>query len=181
MHSHRTPAIARIDFERRNPWKSDRSFVLWSGWHRPRCPTVDTPFKLATFEAGGKTRLGMLVAGTERLLDIAEASSRLEREQRLAAFAIPADMRGLIEEYSRVSPRLYQIANFYKSARLEDGFSFPADRVSIKAPIKYPWNLPPPRPTTRPTPRRWPGRSPGPPRPPEGLLPPAGAGFRRST
>jgi 2-keto-4-pentenoate hydratase/2-oxohepta-3-ene-1,7-dioic acid hydratase in catechol pathway len=101
----------------------------------------DTAFKLATFEAGGKTRLGMLVAGTDRLLDISEANARLEREHRLPAVAIPADMRGLIEEYSRISPRLYQIANFFKSARLEDGFSFPENEVSLKAPIKYPWNL----------------------------------------
>jgi len=116
--------------------------AFWSGLASAQVSDrPDAPFKLATFEAGGKTRLGMLVSGTERLLDIAEANSRLEREQRLAAVAIPADMRGLIEEYSRVSPRLYQIANFFKSARLEDGFSFPADRASIKAPIKYPWNL----------------------------------------
>jgi 2-keto-4-pentenoate hydratase/2-oxohepta-3-ene-1,7-dioic acid hydratase in catechol pathway len=101
----------------------------------------DTAFKLATFEAAGKTRLGMLIAGTDRILDIAEASSRLERDQRLSAVSIPGEMRGLIEEYGRVSPRLYQIANFYKSARLEDGFSFPESQVSFKAPIKYPWNL----------------------------------------
>ncbi len=101
----------------------------------------DTAFKLATFEAGGKTRLGMLIAGTDRILDIAEASARLERSEKLPAVAIPAEMRGLIEEYARLSPRLYQVANFYESAKLEDGFSFPEDRVSLRAPIKYPWNL----------------------------------------
>jgi 2-keto-4-pentenoate hydratase/2-oxohepta-3-ene-1,7-dioic acid hydratase in catechol pathway len=101
----------------------------------------DTPFKLATFEAGGKTRLGMLVAGTERLLDIAQANARLERAERLSPVAIPADMRSLIEEYPRVSSRLYQIANFYKSAPLGDDFSFPVAAAAIKAPIKYPWNL----------------------------------------
>jgi 2-keto-4-pentenoate hydratase/2-oxohepta-3-ene-1,7-dioic acid hydratase in catechol pathway len=99
------------------------------------------PFKLATFEAGGRVRLGMLVAGTDRLLDISEANARLERSERLPTVAIPADMRGLIEEYSRVSPRLYQIANFYKNAKLDDSFSYPFDSVSLKAPIKYPYNL----------------------------------------
>jgi hypothetical protein len=101
----------------------------------------DTPFKLATFEAGGKARLGMLVAGTERLLDIAEANARLERTEGLPPVAMPADMRALIEEYPRVSPRLYQIANFYRSAPHEVAFSFPAREAAIKAPIKYPWNL----------------------------------------
>jgi 2-keto-4-pentenoate hydratase/2-oxohepta-3-ene-1,7-dioic acid hydratase in catechol pathway len=106
--------------------------------------TPDTPFKLATFEAGGKQRVGMLVAGTDRLLDIAEASARLEKEKGLPRVSIPGDMRSLIEEYAAVSPRLYQIANFYQSAALGEGgegFSFPSDRVSIKAPIQYPYNL----------------------------------------
>jgi 2-keto-4-pentenoate hydratase/2-oxohepta-3-ene-1,7-dioic acid hydratase in catechol pathway len=41
-----------------------------------------------------------------------------------------------------VSPRLYQIANYFKDAKL-DGvpFAFTADAVAIKAPIKYPYNL----------------------------------------
>jgi 2-keto-4-pentenoate hydratase/2-oxohepta-3-ene-1,7-dioic acid hydratase in catechol pathway len=116
--------------------------ALWSGAASAQVSDrPDTPFKLATFEAGGKTRVGMRVEGTDRLLDISEANARLEREAKLPAVAIPAEMRALIEDYPRVSPRLYQIANFYKTARLEDGFSFPDDRVSIKAPIKYPWNL----------------------------------------
>jgi 2-keto-4-pentenoate hydratase/2-oxohepta-3-ene-1,7-dioic acid hydratase in catechol pathway len=116
--------------------------AFWSGAASAQVSDrPDTPFKLATFEAGGKIRLGMRVEGTDRLLDISEANARLEREAKLPAVAIPSEMRALIEEYSRVSPRLYQIANFYKTAKLEDGFSFPEDRVSIKAPIKYPWNL----------------------------------------
>src|SRR5262245_27397201 len=116
--------------------------AFWSGaaWAQVS-DRPDTPFKLATFEAGGKTRLGMRVEGTDRLLDISETNARLEREAKLPAVAIPSEMRLLIEEYARVSPRLYQIANFYKSARLEDGFSFPDGSTSIKAPIKYPWNL----------------------------------------
>jgi 2-keto-4-pentenoate hydratase/2-oxohepta-3-ene-1,7-dioic acid hydratase in catechol pathway len=101
----------------------------------------DTPFKLATFEASGKTRLGMLVAGTDRLLDIGEANARLEKARSLPAVSIPSEMRALIEEYGRVSPRLYQIANFYKSEPLGDDFSFAADKAAIRAPIKYPYNL----------------------------------------
>ena len=100
----------------------------------------ETPFKLATFETAGKVRLG-LVVGT-RVIDIAAASAALVADQRVAAVSIPIDMRGLIERYARVAPRLYQIANYYKDARLGGAaFAFDVDKVSIKAPIKYPYNL----------------------------------------
>ena len=72
--------------------------------------TPDTPFKLATFEAQGKTRLG-IVLGT-RVLDIDAASKDLVGRAKVPAVAIPADMRTLIEQYGTVSPRLYQIANY---------------------------------------------------------------------
>ncbi len=100
----------------------------------------DTPFKLATFEARGKTRLG-LVLGT-RMLDIHEASAELTRKAGVAAIAIPADLRTLIEEYPRLSPRLYQIANYFRDIKLgEAPFAFDTAQSAIKAPIKYPYNL----------------------------------------
>src|SRR5262245_47121422 len=51
-------------------------------------------------------------------------------------------MRALIEQYETLSPRLYQIANYFKSATT-DGlpFAFDVAKVSFKAPIKYPWNV----------------------------------------
>lgn len=101
----------------------------------------DSPFKLATFEAGGKTRLGMLIEAKDRLLDIREANARLEKEQKLSAVAIPGDMRALIEEYAKLSPRLYQIANFYKTAQVGDDVSYPTSRVTMRPPIQYPYNL----------------------------------------
>ena len=99
----------------------------------------DTPFKLATFEAAGKTRLG-LVLGT-RVFDIAGANADLTQKAGVAAVRIPAEMRELIEQYARVSPRLYQIANYYKDAKEAAPFAFEVDKVAIKAPIKYPYNL----------------------------------------
>jgi len=99
-----------------------------------------TPFKLATFEAGNTTRLGLVVGG--RVIDIAAANAALASAEHLDAVRIPADMRALIEEYARVAPRLYQIANYYTGARLAGArFAFDADKVSFKAPIKYPYNL----------------------------------------
>jgi 2-keto-4-pentenoate hydratase/2-oxohepta-3-ene-1,7-dioic acid hydratase in catechol pathway len=100
----------------------------------------DTPFKLATFETAGKARVG-LVLGT-RVLDIAAANAALVADQHVPAVSLPAEMRGLIENYSRLAPRLYQIANFFKDDRLDGAaFAFDAEKVSIRAPIKYPYNL----------------------------------------
>jgi len=100
----------------------------------------ETPFKLATFEAGGTTRLGLVLGA--RMLDIHGANADLIRKTGVAALAIPGEMRLLIEEYARVSPRLYQIANYFKDIKLEDApFVFDTGKAAIKAPIKYPYNL----------------------------------------
>jgi 2-keto-4-pentenoate hydratase/2-oxohepta-3-ene-1,7-dioic acid hydratase in catechol pathway len=100
----------------------------------------DTPFKLATFEAAGKTRVGLVLGS--RVLDLAGASAELTQRAGVPAVRIPAEMRELIEAYPRVSPRLYQIANYFKDARLDTAaFAFDVDKVAIKAPIKYPYNL----------------------------------------
>ena len=101
----------------------------------------DTPFKLATFEAAGRTRIGLVIGA--RVIDIPGANAALVRDERLDAVPMPTEMRALIEEYSRVSPRLYQIANYF--TRRQDStprrMSFELDKVAIKAPIKYPYNL----------------------------------------
>ena len=100
----------------------------------------ETPFKLVTFEVAAQTRVGLVLEG--RVLDIAAANAYLARQEKLPALVIPGEMREMIEQYSRVSPRLYQIANFFKTAALDRlPFAFALDRVSINAPIKYPWNL----------------------------------------
>jgi hypothetical protein len=100
----------------------------------------ETPFKLATFEAAGKTRLG-LVLGT-RVLDIAGANAEVAQKSGLPVVATPTDTRTLIETYAQVSPRLYRIANYFANVKT-DGlpYAFELDKVSIKAPIKYPYNL----------------------------------------
>jgi 2-keto-4-pentenoate hydratase/2-oxohepta-3-ene-1,7-dioic acid hydratase in catechol pathway len=106
-------------------------------------PTVsdkpNTPFKLATFEAAGKTRVGLVLGN--RVLDIAGASAELTQRAGVPAVRIPAEMRELIEQYPRVSPRLYQLANYFKEAKDAAPFAFDVEKVAIKAPIKYPYNL----------------------------------------
>lgn len=100
----------------------------------------DTPFKLATFEADGTERVGLVLG--ERMLDIAGASEHLVAEAQVASMTLPTEMRALIEEYETVKSRLYQIANYF-GEHGTDGhpFAYDVESVSIKAPIKYPWNL----------------------------------------
>ena len=110
----------------------------------PTVPAVserpDTPFKLATFEADGQTRLGM-VLGT-RILDIAGANQQLTTIARLGSMPMPGEMRELIEQYATLSPRLYQIANYFGSTGTDTlPFAYDEPAVTFQAPIKYPWNL----------------------------------------
>ena len=100
----------------------------------------DTPFKLATFETGGRLRVGLVLG--ERVLDIEGASGHLVAEAQASAVELPSEMKALIEQYDSVSPRLYQIANYFGANGTEGHeFAFDVAAVSIKAPIKYPWNL----------------------------------------
>lgn len=105
----------------------------------PLSDKPDTPFKLATFEAAGKTRLGLVLGA--RVFDIAAANDSLTKSARLSAVRFPVEMRELIENYDRLKPRLYQIANHFKTAEADSSFAFDVASVAVKAPIKYPYNL----------------------------------------
>ena len=100
----------------------------------------DHPFKLATFEAGGKIRVGLVLGS--RVLDLDAANQHVTERAKLTRVGMPGEMRALIEQYQTLSPRLYQIANYFKTATT-DGlpFAFDGAKVSFKAPIKYPWNV----------------------------------------
>jgi 2-keto-4-pentenoate hydratase/2-oxohepta-3-ene-1,7-dioic acid hydratase in catechol pathway len=120
--------------------------TLFAGWTvMPRAQAgisdkPEHPFKLATFESAAKARVGM-VLGT-RVLDIDGANQYLERQAKLGHVTIPTEMRALIEQYAVVSPRLYQIANYFAANPIgNQPFAFDFDKVAVKAPIKYPWNL----------------------------------------
>ncbi len=100
----------------------------------------DTPFKLATFEAQGKTRIG-LTSGN-RLVDIQAANTYVAQKASLPAMTMPGDMLKLIEDYERVSPRLYQIANYLKTDKVDAlAFAYDVEKVAFKAPIIYPSNF----------------------------------------
>ena len=101
----------------------------------------DTPFKLATFEASGRVRVGLVLGS--RILDIEAANAVIIQALDLRGQpAMPRDMRTLIENYAEVSPSLYRMANYFKDVKTDAAsFAFDAARVAIKAPIKYPYNL----------------------------------------
>ena len=65
----------------------------------------DTPFKLATFEAGGDTTVGLVLG--ERVLAIGGASDHLVSQAQVSAMTLPNEMRAVIEQYDTVSKRLY--------------------------------------------------------------------------
>src|SRR5579864_6290473 len=81
----------------------------------------DTPFKLATFEAQGKIRVGMALG--DRMLDLNGANAYVEKQASLPAVKLPTEMRELIEQYPVASKRMYQIANYVKDKKL-DGQAF---------------------------------------------------------
>src|SRR5215831_4567206 len=113
-----------------------------AGAQRPLISTnPETPFKLATFQADGKTRVGLVLGA--RILDIEGAHAAVVQELGLRGTpAMPRDMRTLIEDYERIAPNLYRIANRFKAEGSDSPtFSFRADRVAILAPIKYPYNI----------------------------------------
>ncbi len=103
--------------------------------------TPDTPFKLATFEAAGRVRVGLVLGN--RVIDIERAHTMLVQELALRGTpAMPRDMRTLIENYATVAPSLYRIANYFKDAKLDAApLVFDLGKVAILAPIKYPYNL----------------------------------------
>src|SRR3954471_18414466 len=73
----------------------------------------DTPFKLATFEASGKVRVGLVL--DTRILDIEGANAAIVQAIALRGGpAMPRDMRTLIESYESLAPSLYRIANYFK-------------------------------------------------------------------
>jgi 2-keto-4-pentenoate hydratase/2-oxohepta-3-ene-1,7-dioic acid hydratase in catechol pathway len=101
----------------------------------------ETPFKLATFQADGRTRVGLVLGG--RILDIEGAHTAVVQELGLRGTPpMPRDLRSLIEDYERIAPHLYRIANRFKDEGAgSPAFAFRVDRVAILAPIKYPYNI----------------------------------------
>ncbi len=102
--------------------------------------TPDTPFKLMTFDVAGTDHVGMVLG--PRVVDLDGAARHVAAQFRLEAMPMPRDMKGLIERYDTLKPRLYQVANYF-AQRTTAGlpFAYDVSAVKVRAPIKYPWNL----------------------------------------
>ena len=93
-----------------------------------------TPFKLGTFERGGRTFLG-LVLDDARVLDIAGANAGFQKSHPNAAKVVmPTDMTTLIERYDNgVGDRLRAIAN---AAGKGASYEYAVGRLKILPPVR---------------------------------------------
>lgn len=95
---------------------------------------AQTPFKLGTFERGGRTFLG-LVLDDSRVIDIGPANIAFQKSHPKAAkLVMPAEMTALIERYDEgVGDRLRAIANSpVKGAAYEYGVA----RLKVLPPVR---------------------------------------------
>lgn len=97
----------------------------------------DTPFKLASLAGAPRGTVAIVVK--DRIYDLARANTWVAETHRLPAVTIPRTMLELIEQYDRVKPRMYQIANAIAAAPPSFGVTEAASR--FVAPVLYPWNL----------------------------------------
>src|SRR5262249_60650750 len=85
-----------------------------SSAQRPLISTSpETPFTLATFEAAGKTRVGIVLG--QRILDIEGAHTAVVQElARRGMPPIPPHLRALIEGSGPAPPQLHPVCNRLK-------------------------------------------------------------------
>ena len=105
--------------------------------------TSAMPFKLGTFEIGGRPTLG-IVLRDELIVDLAAANAALELDPSYPKLPVPADMLELIGRYEYgMKIRLYEIVNDLVAADRLDGNARPAyihevGDVTTLPPIMYP-------------------------------------------
>src|SRR5882672_3616766 len=95
------------------------------------------PFKLGTFEQGGRTFLGLVLRDAQ-IVDIARANAAYEAAnssaQRLTA---PADMKQLIARYdAEWKARLAVIARTVSSAASAPPYAYAVSAVKILPPVR---------------------------------------------
>jgi 2-keto-4-pentenoate hydratase/2-oxohepta-3-ene-1,7-dioic acid hydratase in catechol pathway len=100
------------------------------------------PFKVGTFEIGGRPTVGLVLRDAV-IVDIAAANAALEPTPGLDTMAMPEDMLELIERYETdLKPRLYAIVNdLVDGDRLGNGrpnYVYDVETTRILPPIQYP-------------------------------------------
>jgi 2-keto-4-pentenoate hydratase/2-oxohepta-3-ene-1,7-dioic acid hydratase in catechol pathway len=93
-----------------------------------------TPFKLGTFERGGRTFLGLVLDDT-RVLDLAQANAAFQKgHPKAARVAMPSEMNVLIERYDAgLGDRLRAIAN---AASKGAPYEYSVGRLKILPPMR---------------------------------------------
>src|SRR5215208_3119279 len=95
------------------------------------------PFKLGTFEQGGRTFLGLVLRDAQ-IVDIARANAAYESANTSAPrLTAPADMKQLIVRYdSEWKPRLAAIARTVSSAASAPAYVVQVGAVKILPPVR---------------------------------------------
>jgi len=104
------------------------------------------PFKLGTFESGGRTFVG-IVLRDQLVAELDAANAELEGHPAFATIPMPGDMLGLIERYDYgLKYRLYEIVNHLVennrlAAATRPGYIHSVDEIQTLAPIQYPGKI----------------------------------------
>jgi 2-keto-4-pentenoate hydratase/2-oxohepta-3-ene-1,7-dioic acid hydratase in catechol pathway len=95
------------------------------------------PFKLGTFEQGGRTFLGLVLRDAQ-IVDIARANAAYESANAAAPrLTAPADMKLLIVRYdTEWKPRLAAIARTVSSASTAPPYAYAVSAVKILPPVR---------------------------------------------
>jgi 2-keto-4-pentenoate hydratase/2-oxohepta-3-ene-1,7-dioic acid hydratase in catechol pathway len=104
---------------------------------RAGAQTGDVPFKLGTFERGGRTFLGLVLRDTQ-VIDIAPANAAFEKSNASAPrLNLPTDMKQLIVRYdAEWKQRLGAIAKTASSGGSAPAYAFAVNTVRILPPVR---------------------------------------------
>jgi 2-keto-4-pentenoate hydratase/2-oxohepta-3-ene-1,7-dioic acid hydratase in catechol pathway len=106
---------------------------------RPGVAQAPVPFKLGTFERGGRALLGLVLEGPA-VVDIAAADAALERRHPdWKKLTIPPDMKELIERYDgELRERLHAIAREASAASPRPAWVHDLKALRVRPPIPSP-------------------------------------------
>jgi len=95
------------------------------------------PYKLGTFEQGGRTFLGLVLRDAQ-IVDIARANAAYETSNGSAPkLTAPADMKQLITRYdAEWKPRLGAIARTVSSASTAPPYAYAVSAVKVLPPVR---------------------------------------------
>jgi 2-keto-4-pentenoate hydratase/2-oxohepta-3-ene-1,7-dioic acid hydratase in catechol pathway len=93
------------------------------------------PFKLGTFERGGKEFVGVVVNNDTQVIDLAQANAALEKAGK-AKVQAPADMKDLITRYdSGLKERIYAIVAD-AAAKPSAAYVYAVKDVKVRPPVR---------------------------------------------